>query len=75
MNINSKATGEVLYTIDSETLVGADLSKANLTGAELSGANLDNVKVNKYTRISSSAKLSPEQLIFTFIGRQIFLKL
>lgn len=40
IEIKSRLTGEVLLTVNSETLSGVDLSGANLSGADLSGVNL-----------------------------------
>ena len=40
MEIKHKITGEVLLTIEGDSLKGADLQYANLQGANLQGANL-----------------------------------
>jgi len=40
ITIKHKITGEVLITINADTLAGADLAGADLTGADLSGADL-----------------------------------
>jgi hypothetical protein len=40
IQIKNRFTGEVIKTIDADTLIGADLRRANLRRANLSGANL-----------------------------------
>ncbi len=40
IKIRHKITGDVLHTVDADTLAGANLSGADLSGANLRGANL-----------------------------------
>lgn len=40
IEIKHRQTGEVLYTVDADTLVGADLRKVDLSYADLSGRDL-----------------------------------
>ena len=47
IEIKHKTTGDVLLTIDADTLTGADLTGAALTGADLTGADLRWANLNR----------------------------
>ena len=45
IEIKHRTTGEVLHTVNADSLIGADLTDAKLTGADLYGVNLTGAKL------------------------------